>query len=157
MKRCSGMKFIGMAVVLSLLILTWKGQAVAGNFDWEPFKAKSDFFQPIDPDSATSVATYSSFQNFEDYLFSFNGDGIPSEARKALELQFDFRNNVKFSISRFAFNADRDHTAKLTDLEKQRQDLIDSLASSLQGPSIPKGFETIGKIFQPNINLHIEF
>lgn len=149
-------KVITLWIVLSSIILPLKGQAVAGNFDWEPFRAKAQFFEPIAPGSALPMKTEKHFQDLDDYIFSFSNDSASGFSKDSTGLQFDFH-NVKFSISRYALNLDRDHTINPSDLEKQKQNLIDALPSVLQSSSFSQSFETMGKIFEPNINLHIEF
>jgi hypothetical protein len=66
-------------------------------------------------------------------------------------------NMLKFRISRYATNLDRDRSIRESDMEKQRGSLVQSLPSKLQGSSFQERFEVIGKVFEPNLNLSIEF
>ncbi len=150
-------------IILPVIVLMWLGTgfgenlSLAGYFGWEPFRTDSFLFQPSNGGEALPPLTGSEFLDADRYQFYINGSDDPKGASNRPDaLEFDFR-RFKFRISRYAFNPERDHSIRKSDLDKEREKLIQSLPSTLQSSSIQEKFESVGKIFEPNVNLRIEF
>ena len=99
--------------------------------------------------------------NFQDFLrldlFSpLENDDLKNNRPYQEGFQLEFR-RFKFSLSRYVLNLDQNHSLRLSDLERQKQDLIKSLPSTIQTGSLQDRMETVGRIIEPSFNLKIEF
>lgn len=140
--------------VVSIATICGAGDLYSRNFDWEPFKAGSFALDTPKWENTAGRIDPLEFRSDQSLLSgNGNGKGALGDAR---ELELDFR-RFKFSISRYVFNTDRDHTIRRSDLERQRESLVHSLPSIISGTSNQDRFDALGKIFEPNINLKIEF
>ncbi len=147
-------------VILPLFIFSLSERSLAGYFEWEPFRTVS--FDSGNSEPSKDVSCFDSlkplnaYDNPPDYKFSFSQYTDMKEPSKDNgELEFDFR-RFKFSLSHTVTNLD--HSIRTSDLEKNRDEMIQSLASALQNSSsYPAKFEALGKVFEPKISLRIEF
>ncbi len=158
------MKNSGVKIILSVIVLVLglgtgpcECRPLAGYFEWEPFRTDPFLLQPPKGEGLLPALSESEFRDADRYQFYVNGSSeLKDDPDRPEALEFDFR-RFKFSISRYAFNPDRDHSIRKSDLDRERERLIQSLPSTLQSSSFQDKFESIGKIFEPNVNLRIEF
>jgi len=157
------MKGIGLKAIFAALILllssglAWEQDlADMHYFEWEPFRTDSFLFQAAKEKEIFPLPD-TAFQDSEQYQFYLNGNGHTTSSSDRTEgLELDFH-RFKFSISRYTLDLDHDRTIRKSDLDREREKLIQSFPSSLRSSSIQDRFESIGKIFEPKINLRIEF
>ena len=129
----------------------------AGTFEWEPFQTDPSLLPLPNLDKLFPLLPEIEFKDFDRYQFSLNGNSDTKSSQDRSEgLELDLR-RFKLSLSRYVLSPDRDHTIRQTDLEKEREKMIQSFPSALQRSSMQDKFETIGKIFEPKVNLSIEF
>jgi len=143
-------------LILFFISLGLSGQdcSIAGNnFDWDPFKTNHLLYRPYQ-----NLPAFDEDLADPNFILEDNNYMNSPKSSPSISEQFQLSiNMLKFRISRYATNLDRDRSIRESDMEKQRGSLVQSLPSKLQGSSFQERFEVIGKVFEPNLNLSIEF
>jgi len=145
---------ISVFAIMMISILGSSAEAVA---EGKPLKSDCVLSQPLNF-NADPACMANDFQDYiRSYLLSYPGKDDPKDLWSDQEgLQLEFR-RIKFILSRYAFNPDRDHTVSLSDLQKQKQELIRSVPSMIQNAPFQGSVEAFGKVLEPNFNIKIEF
>jgi|WetSurMetagenome_2_1015567.scaffolds.fasta_scaffold495669_1 hypothetical protein len=160
------MKYAKIIVTLNIILFISSFRAVspAGAsgfvFNWNPFIVDADLALKI-PDKETSIKKLSAAdistlisENHKDVLPAFddhNNLSTPKSEKKSV------LKNIKISFFQANTFITNGREMRKDSDDEQISKVIDSLTSLIYDNSKTKSLETIGKVFEPQINFYFEF
>jgi hypothetical protein len=158
MKKLYSLKYAWLIYLFLLIVVS----AVEGNASgmvgtWEPFKAKTElglYVAGVDADRIPSA--WDEFIQ-TDKIISIDGDRSAAERKGDSSLNVLRFHNVSISLSRALLDQLQVDIRQPSGSGVDKLSAIKSLPTTFLNSSYGDTFQSLGKIFEPQVNLSIEF
>lgn len=157
MKRIGGLKimcFLSVLILLDVSIVA--GQAGGMIFEWEPFQIRIDLAlrAPSDMPGHNRIFSFDEFSSISE-RFAF--ETIESHENTDRNLNILKYRNVRLYLSHLIMDEKSTNLKQPYGNESDRLNAVKSFPSVLLNFQYRETFESIGRIFEPQLNLGIEF
>ncbi len=156
MKNAYSLKFTWLVYLFLLIIVSpVEGNASALTGAWEPFKTKIELGSYVDGVNADEIRSARDELSQTDKIIFM--DQNPA-MRKDDSSPNGFRiHNVTISFSQAMMDQIKVDIRQSTENENEKLNAIKSVPSMFLNSSYRDAFQSLGKIFEPQVNLSIEF
>jgi hypothetical protein len=156
METASGVKYTWL-IYLFLLILVGGADGNASGMigAWEPFKAQKELETYVSGVNSDMIPSSRDELVQMDKIISIYGE--PADRKEGISLNTLRFHNVTISFSRVLMDQMKVDIRQQTGNESEKLNTIKSLPSMFVNSPYRDTFESLGKIFEPQVNLSIEF
>ena len=159
MKKAYNSRYAWLMYLFILLVVTaFEGNALGMNGTWEPFKAKTELglhVAGVDADRVPSA--WDELIQDDKIISSMDRDRDAAERKDNSSLNVVRFHNVSISFSRAVIDQMQVDIRQYSGSGYDKLYAIKSLPSTFLNSSYRDTFQSLGKIFEPQVNLSIEF
>ena len=156
MKTSRGLKYAWLIYLFLVVLVTWVDSNASGMISaWEPFKAKTELASHVSGiDADTMPSSRGEFAEMDRIISIYHETADKKDENPLNGLKI---HNVTISFSRVLMDQTKADIRQLTGSESDKLNTIKSLPSMFLNSSCRDTFESLGKLFEPQVNLSIEF
>ena len=156
MKTSRGLKYAWLIYLFLVVLVTGVDGNASGMISaWEPFKAKTELASYVSGiDADTMPSSRGEFVEMDRIISIYHETADKKDENPLNGLKI---HNVTISFSRVLMDQTKADIRQLTGSESDKLNTIKSLPSMFLNSSYRDTFESLGKLFEPQVNLSIEF
>ena len=151
----AGPCFVCFIVIFLLIFSVPKAHAYEKIFEWDEFRVKPPFYSPgiQNWDELKRELSDSS----QEYVNPPDFHAGSLQLRETRPIGFDVH-HFRFTFTRYTLSQENHSQVVQPETEQNKLEMLKTLPSTLQNSSSARErFEAVGKIFEPKVNLSIEF